>query len=189
MTTTASCSALSTEDYGCLGSSATSSVVWRLRHFWTVMGLTPWPRASALTLASPRCWARRTAYVVVALPWRTWPMHSSCFAACRLGVPPHPGTEHLGGQVTRRRSAASCSYPIRRRAIIASRTADAIALKEASRSQRLSRAGLHRASNCRSCRKKRHASPTYAVATVPLCFVEGIICIDHELLEVRPSIN
>jgi len=44
--------ALSTEDCGCLGPIVTSSVVWRLRHFWTVVGLTPWRRASALTLAS-----------------------------------------------------------------------------------------------------------------------------------------
>jgi hypothetical protein len=71
---TASCSRVSTGERACLGPIAASAVVWRLRHFWTVVGLIPWRRASALTLAWLRCIARRTASVVVALPWRTWPI-------------------------------------------------------------------------------------------------------------------
>jgi hypothetical protein len=38
------------------------------------VGLMLWRRASALTLSWLRCIARRTASVVVALPWRTWPI-------------------------------------------------------------------------------------------------------------------
>ena len=65
---TASCSRVSTGERACLGPIAASAVVWRLRHFWTVVGLIPWRRASALTLSWLRCIARRTASVVVALP-------------------------------------------------------------------------------------------------------------------------
>lgn len=39
-----------------------------------VVGLMPRRRASALTLSSLRCIARRTASVVVALPCKTWPI-------------------------------------------------------------------------------------------------------------------
>ena len=67
----ASCSRLSTGECASFGPMAASAVVWRLRHFCTVVGLMPWRRASALTLSWLRCIARRTASVVVVLPWRT----------------------------------------------------------------------------------------------------------------------
>jgi hypothetical protein len=42
----ASCSPLSTGEQACLSPIAASSVVWRLRHFWTIMGLIPSRRAA-----------------------------------------------------------------------------------------------------------------------------------------------
>src|SRR5215213_11231206 len=70
----ASCSGLRTVERASFGPIRASAVVRRLRHFGTVVGLMPWRRASALTLSSLRCIARRIASVVVALPWRTWPI-------------------------------------------------------------------------------------------------------------------
>ena len=47
-TTTASCSGVRVVERASFGPIARSAVVWRLRHFWTVVGPIPWRRASAL---------------------------------------------------------------------------------------------------------------------------------------------
>jgi len=57
-----------------LGPMAASAVVVRLRHFWMVVGLTPKRLARALTLSCCSWIARRTACIVRAHPWRTWPI-------------------------------------------------------------------------------------------------------------------
>ena len=76
----ASCSTVSTEELICLGPMRASATVSRLRHFWTVVALIPCRRASALTLASLRCMARRIASVVVAQPVENLAHSSSLIA-------------------------------------------------------------------------------------------------------------
>ena len=92
--TMASPSAVRTVERASLGPMASAVVVVRLSHFWMVVGLTPKRRARVLTLS---CWiwtARRTAFVVRAHLWRTWPIAPPLQCG---GHPYHhtPGIKHL----------------------------------------------------------------------------------------------
>jgi hypothetical protein len=47
---------VSTGERACLGPIAASAVVWRLRHFWTVVGLIPWRRARGYSRSWGMSW-------------------------------------------------------------------------------------------------------------------------------------
>src|SRR3954454_9079397 len=69
---------------GRFGPMGWSAVVVRLRHFWTVLGFSPW-RAAGTRVASCDAWSSaRTRGVVRALPCRT----------PAIARPPHLGTTH-----------------------------------------------------------------------------------------------
>src|SRR5579871_4693573 len=70
----ASSSAVSTVDRGALGPIGASWRKLRFLHLATVLRFRPYLAASSLSGAFDRCIAARTAYVVVALPWSTWPI-------------------------------------------------------------------------------------------------------------------
>ncbi len=63
-----------TVERGSFGPVLRSSTVARLRHFATVFGLIPYRRLSSAIEACDRYIAARTACVVAALPWSTWPI-------------------------------------------------------------------------------------------------------------------
>jgi hypothetical protein len=73
----ASSSGVSTGDRASFGPIRLSSTLARLRHFRTVLGLIPKRSASAATEAFDRCHSARTACVVLAQPWSTWPIAPS----------------------------------------------------------------------------------------------------------------
>jgi len=74
VTISASSCSLRTDDRRSFGPIGASSTVSRLRHFATVFGLIPYRRLSSAIEACDRCIAARTACVVAALPWSTWPI-------------------------------------------------------------------------------------------------------------------
>ena len=111
-TTTASSSTGSTAARGSVGPAGRSATALRFVHSATVFGLIPWRLASVLKLAWPCRIARRSAFVVVALPWRTM-THRASLPAQDKTAPSNPGIK----QLVRRHSRLRSKGPASRRSV------------------------------------------------------------------------